>query len=129
MLQTKISGKFFKYHFYLHMCDIIFDQSARSIFARCKALNYGFSSTCGFYIIKRKLHGRVHWRYDISLLMLKNISTLEEEFRIPGSLFCPLPGGGKKRDPGNEAAFNIGLNLGNNYKAGLKQGIDLRVRS
>ena len=26
-------------------------------------------------------------------------------------------------------AFNIGLNLGTNYKAGLRQGIDLRVRS
>ena len=27
-----------RYHFYPHMCDIIFDQSARSIFARCQAL-------------------------------------------------------------------------------------------
>ena len=27
-----------RYHFYLHMCDIIFDQSARSIFTRCQAL-------------------------------------------------------------------------------------------
>ena len=34
----KTLSRQWRYHFYPHMCDIIFDQSARSIFARCQAL-------------------------------------------------------------------------------------------
>ena len=34
----KALSRQWRYHFYPHMCDIIFDQSARSIFARCQAL-------------------------------------------------------------------------------------------
>ena len=34
----KTLSRQWRYHFYSHMCDIIFDQSARSIFARCQAL-------------------------------------------------------------------------------------------
>ena len=34
----KTLSRQWRYHFYPPMCDIIFDQSARSIFARCQAL-------------------------------------------------------------------------------------------
>ena len=34
----EVKGATFMSHFYPHMSDIIFDQSARSIFARCQAL-------------------------------------------------------------------------------------------
>ena len=33
----KTLSRQWRYHFYPHMCDIIFDQSTRSIFARCQA--------------------------------------------------------------------------------------------
>ena len=36
--KIKTLSRLWPYHFYPHMCDIIFDQSARSIFARCQAL-------------------------------------------------------------------------------------------
>ena len=72
-----------RYHFYPHMCDIIFDQSAPSIFARCQVLVAACDtnkqltvSLCSqvqtlVFEIKRIKHLSLYmvaWRYEISLL-------------------------------------------------------------
>ena len=64
--------------FYPRMCYIIFDQSAPSI-------SLALSSTCGFYIIKRKLHGRLEIRNFSSHVGQKNIylyTTISGQYNV-----------------------------------------------